>query len=104
MKPTVILINTARGSIIDADALSRALQSGQIAAAALDVTDLEPIPTDSALLQLDNLIITPHIGSASRPTRMKMAEMALANLIAGLNGDHLPYYVNPEVYASSVFK
>lgn len=104
MKPTAILINTARGAIVDADALSRALQSGQIAAAALDVTDPEPIPTDSVLLQLDNLIVTPHIGSASRPTRMKMAEMALANLIAGLKGDRLPYCVNPEVYASSAFK
>jgi glyoxylate reductase len=98
MKPTAILINTARGAIVDPDALYRALQSGQIAAAALDVTDPEPIPLDSPLLQLDNLIITPHIGSASRPTRVKMAEMALANLVAGLKGDCLPYCVNPEVY------
>jgi glyoxylate reductase len=98
MKPTAILINTARGAMVDPDALYRALRSGQIAGAALDVTDPEPIPMDSPLLQLENLIITPHIGSASRPTREKMAAMALENLMAGLKGERLPYCVNPEVY------
>jgi glyoxylate reductase len=100
MKPTAILINTARGAMVDPEALYRALQSGQIAGAALDVTDPEPMPLDSPLLNLENLIITPHIGSASRPTRAKMAAMAVENLMAGLKGDRLPYCVNPEVYSS----
>jgi glyoxylate reductase len=98
MQPTAVLINTARGSIVDQDALYRALASSQIAAAALDVTDPEPIPADSLLLKLDNLIITPHIASASRQTREKMAMMAIANLIAGLKGDRLPHCVNSEIY------
>ncbi|MBW4623168.1 MAG: D-glycerate dehydrogenase [Cyanosarcina radialis HA8281-LM2] len=97
MKPTAILINTSRGGIVDPDALHRALSSGQIAAAAIDVTEPEPIPTDSPLLGLDNLIIAPHIASASRQTRQKMAQMAIDNLIAGLQGDRLPHCVNPEV-------
>jgi glyoxylate reductase len=98
MKSSAILINTARGSIVDSDALYRALVQGTIAGAAIDVTEPEPIPNDSPLLTLDNLIITPHIGSASRPTREKMAMMAAANLIAGLQGDRLPNCVNPQVY------
>jgi glyoxylate reductase len=98
MKRSAILINTARGAIVDPDALYLALSSGQIAGAALDVTEPEPIPTNSPLLSLENLIITPHIGSASIQTRQKMAEMAIANLIAGLKGDRLHYCVNPEVY------
>lgn len=98
MKPTAILINTARGQIVDPDALYHALSEGQIASAALDVTEPEPIPMNSPLLTLNNLIISPHIGSASRQTREKMANMAIANLIAGLKGETLPYCVNPEVY------
>lgn len=100
MKRSAILINTARGQVVDPDALYQALSSGKIAGAALDVTEPEPIPTDSPLLTLDNLIIAPHIGSASRQTREKMAKMAIANLIAGLKGDRLPYCVNAEVYRS----
>lgn len=99
MKQNAILINTARGSIVDADALYRALTSGRISGAALDVTDPEPIPLDSPLLTLDNIIITPHIGSASRQTRDKMAMMAASNLAAGLKGEKLPYCVNPQVYS-----
>lgn len=99
MQPSAILINTARGTIVDPDALYRALTNGQIAAAALDVTEPEPIPADSPLLTLNNLIITPHIASASRQTREKMAQMAIANLIAGLQGDRLPHCVNPEIYS-----
>ncbi|QSJ17528.1 D-glycerate dehydrogenase [Nostoc sp. UHCC 0702] len=99
MKPEAILINTARGTVVDPDALYRALASGKIAAAAVDVTEPEPIPQDSLLLTMDNLIITPHIGSASRQTRSKMARMAIANLIAGLKGYSLPYCVNPEIYS-----
>jgi glyoxylate reductase len=98
MKSSAILINTARGSIVDPNALYRALVQGEIAGAAIDVTEPEPIPHDSPLLTLENLIITPHIGSASRPTREKMAMMAAANLIAGLQGDRLPHCVNPQVY------
>ncbi|MBE9179895.1 D-glycerate dehydrogenase [Oculatella sp. LEGE 06141] len=98
MKRSAILVNTARGAIVDPDALHRALTQGDIAAAALDVTEPEPIPTASPLLTLENLIVTPHIGSASRQTREKMAQMAIANLMAGLGGDRLPHCVNPEVY------
>lgn len=98
MKASAILINTARGAIVDPVALYQALTTGQIAGAALDVTDPEPIPADSPLLTLDSLIITPHIGSASIQARRKMAEMAIANLMAGLKGDPLPHCVNPQVY------
>lgn len=100
MQSSAILINTARGTIVDPDALYRALTNGQIAAAALDVTEPEPIPADSPLLKLNNLIITPHIASASRQTREKMAQMAISNLIAGLQGDRLPHCVNPEIYVN----
>lgn len=96
MQRSAVLINTARGIIVDPNALYRALSQGQIAAAALDVTEPEPIPADSPLLTLENLIIAPHIGSASRQTREKMAMMAIENLIAGLKGDRLPHCINPE--------
>jgi glyoxylate reductase len=98
MKRSAILINTARGPIVDHAALYRALKTGQIAFAAVDVTDPEPLPMDSPLLELDNIIITPHIASASIQTRTKMATMAASNLIAGLNGEQLPHCANPEVY------
>ena len=98
MKSSAIVINTARGAIVDPEALYQALSNGQIAAAALDVTKPEPIPMDSPLLSLDNLIITPHIGSATYQTRSQMATMAVNNLIAGLLGKRLPYCVNPQVY------
>jgi glyoxylate reductase len=78
--------------------LARALRGGTIFAAALDVTDPEPIPVDDPLLSLDNCLVVPHIASASRATRSKMAEMAAANLLAGVRGDRLPTPVNPEVY------
>jgi glyoxylate reductase len=98
MKPSGILINTARGPIVDPDALYRALSSGTIAYAALDVTEPEPIKPDHRLLSLSNIIVTPHIASASFQTRNKMATMAAANLIAGLKGERLPNCVNPQVY------
>jgi glyoxylate reductase len=98
LKSTAILINTARGPIVEPEALYRALSEGKIAYAALDVTEPEPIPEDSPLLTLDNIIVTPHLGSASMQTRTKMATMAAANLAAGLNGERLPNCVNPEVY------
>lgn len=95
MKPTAVLINTARGPIVDPDALYAALAGGVIAAAGLDVTDPEPIPEDSPLLALDNIVVVPHIGSASVVTRGKMAQMAAENLVAGLKGERPPYCVNP---------
>jgi glyoxylate reductase len=101
MKPSAILINTARGPVVDPQALYQALKEQRIFAAALDVTEPEPIPLDSPLLELDNLIIVPHIASASRSTREKMATMAAENLIAGLKGERLPNCVNPEVYLSA---
>jgi glyoxylate reductase len=98
MKPTAVLVNTSRGPVVDGAALATALRDGQIFAAGLDVTDPEPIPTDDPLLSLDNCLVVPHIASASHATRSKMAEMAAANLLAGLHGERLPTPVNPEVY------
>jgi glyoxylate reductase len=95
MKPTAILVNTSRGPVIDQSALAQALQNGVIAAAALDVTDPEPIAPDDPLLSLDNCLVVPHIASASRATRGKMASMAAANLIAGVRGEPLPHQVEP---------
>jgi len=97
MKPTAILINTSRGPVVDQKALYEALKSGRIFAAAIDVTEVEPISPDDALLALDNVIITPHIASASFTTREKMALMAAENLLAGLRGETPPNCVNPEV-------
>ena len=101
MKSTAILINTARGSVVDPRALYAALRDGEILAAGLDVTEPEPIPLDDPLLTLDNCVIMPHIASASVATRAKMAEMAVDNVIAGLQGRPLPTCVNPEVYQQS---
>jgi glyoxylate reductase len=101
MKPTAIIVNTSRGPVVDGAALATALRDGQIFAAALDVTDPEPIPNDDPLLSLDNCLVVPHIASASHATRSKMAEMAAANLLAGLRDERLPTPVNPEVYERS---
>jgi len=98
MKPTTIMINTARGSVVNTDALIEALQNNQILAAGLDVTDPEPLPPDHPLYQLPNCFITPHIGSATVNTRRVMAGIAIRNLKAGIQGKPLPYCVNPEVY------
>lgn len=98
MKPTSVLVNTARGEVIDAGALYQALVNRQIAYAALDVTDPEPIPPDDPLLDLENCIVVPHMASASVATRNRMAVMAADNLIAGLRGERLPHCLNPEVY------
>jgi lactate dehydrogenase-like 2-hydroxyacid dehydrogenase len=98
MKPTAVLINAARGPIVDTSALVQALREGWIAAAALDVTDPEPLPPDHPLLALPNCIIVPHVGSATVTTRERMSVMAAENLLAGLRGERLPYCVNPEVY------
>lgn len=98
MKPSAILVNTSRGPVVDGQALYEALKAKKIFAAALDVTDPEPLPMDSPLLELDNLVIAPHIASASKPTRDKMSLMAAENLLAGLNDQRLPTCVNPEIY------
>jgi glyoxylate reductase len=90
MKPTAILVNTARGGVVDQDALYQALVDGTIGGAALDVTTPEPLPSDHPLLKLPNVVIVPHLGSATIGTRGRMAEMAVDNLIAGLNGKPLP--------------
>jgi glyoxylate reductase len=91
-------VNTSRGPVVDHDALYRALTEHRIFAAGLDVTEPEPLNLDSPLLQLDNCIVLPHLGSASKWTRDEMARLAAENLLAGLRGSRLPHCVNPEVY------
>jgi glyoxylate reductase len=98
MKPSVVLINTSRGPVVDLNALYEALQEKRIFGAGLDVTEPEPLPLDSPLLTLNNMVIVPHIASASKTTREKMSWMAAQNLIAGLKGERLPNCVNPQVY------
>ncbi|MBL8061391.1 MAG: D-glycerate dehydrogenase [Anaerolineales bacterium] len=98
MKSNAVLVNTARGGVVDQTALYVALKSKRIFAAALDVTDPEPLPMDSPLLELENCIIVPHLGSASKWTRDQMSLLAAQNLIAGLNGERLPHCANPDVY------
>ena len=97
MKPTAVLINTSRGPVVDQAALADALERDVIWAAALDVTDPEPIPMDDRLVGRDDCLIVPHIASASRATRGKMAAMAAANLVAGARGEPLPTPVPPPV-------
>lgn len=98
MKPGATLVNIARGGLVDHDALAKALSSGQIGRAALDVTDPEPIPVDHPLVSMPNCIVIPHLGSASVRTRLAMATRALENLTVGLEGRPLQWCVNPEVY------
>jgi glyoxylate reductase len=98
MKPTAILINTARGPVVDQRALVRALNEGWIAGAGLDVAEVEPIPPGDALMRAPNAVLLPHIGSASHATRERMADMAVDNVLAGLRGERLPNCVNPELY------
>ena len=98
MKPNAVLVNTSRGPVVDMEALYEALKAKRLFAAGLDVTEPEPLPLDHPLLTLDNVIIVPHIASASTVARDKMAWMAAQNLIAGLRGHHLPNCVNPQAY------
>lgn len=93
MRSDAMLINMARGPVVQTDALLEALTNKTIAAAALDVTDPEPLPRDHPLLKLSNLVITPHLGSASDATRRRMMEMTVDNLNAGLTGNPLPYQI-----------
>jgi glyoxylate reductase len=93
MKPSAFLVNTARGGVVDQTALRLALLAGEIAGAALDVTDPEPLPADDPLLEAPNLLVVPHVGSATVRTRERMAEMAVENLLAALAGRPMPYPV-----------
>jgi glyoxylate reductase len=95
MKPTAILVNTSRGPIIDQDALATALREGRLGAAALDVTDPEPLPADHPLLEAPNLLVVPHIGSATKTARAAMADRAVDNLLAALDDRPMPYRVDP---------
>lgn len=97
MKPTAYLVNTARGPVVDTGALARALHAGELAGAALDVTDPEPLPSDHPLLDAPNLLVVPHIASATHATRGRMADIAVDNLLAGLAGEPMPHSVNPEI-------
>lgn len=101
MKETAILVNTARGGVVDTAALVKALQNRQIGGAALDVTDPEPISAEHPLVHLPNCIVVPHLGSATWPVREKMGMLAADNLLAGLRGDRLPNCVNPAVYGNA---
>lgn len=98
MKPTAVLINAARGPVVDTDALVTALKDGEIFAAALDVTEPEPLPADHPLVSLPNAIVVPHIASASVSTRNRMAALAANNLLDGLNGERPAGLVNAEVF------
>ncbi len=98
MKPSAILINVARGPVVDSRALYAALSEGWIRGAALDVTDPEPIPADDPLLTLENLVITPHVGSATVAARRATCLLAARNLVAGLKGQRLESCANPELY------
>jgi glyoxylate reductase len=96
MKPTAVLVNTSRGPVVDEKALVRALREGWIAGAGLDVYEREPRPAPG-LTRLKNVVLAPHIGSASMETRLKMSNMAAENCVAGLTGRRPPNLLNPEV-------
>ena len=98
MKPNAIFINTARGGLVDPDALLWAVRERKIAGAGLDVFETEPIPEGHPLLNEPSVIITPHIASASKNTRARMALLAAENIIAAIEGKRIPYCANPEVY------
>jgi len=97
MKPTAYLVNTSRGAVVDEAALLEALQEKRIEGAGLDVYENEPILTPG-LTALDNVVLMPHVGSATVETRLKMARMAADNLLAGLRGERPAHVVNPEVW------
>lgn len=98
MKPGAVLVNTARGGIVDEQALAQALTSGALYAAGIDVFEREPVAADNPLLGLPNVVVAPHIGSASVHTRSAMADLAVDNALAALRGEPMPHCANPEVY------
>ena len=98
MKTSAVLVNASRGPVVDPDALYDALKHGVIAAAALDVTEPEPMPGNHKLLTLPNCLVVPHLASGSFATRGKMASIAAQNLFAGMRGEPLPSFVNPDAY------
>jgi glyoxylate reductase len=98
MKRDAVLVNTARGGIVDEAALALALREGRLCAAGVDVFEREPVAHDNPLLALSNVVVAPHIGSATRATRMRMADLAVDNALAALDGRAMPHCVNPEVY------
>jgi glyoxylate reductase len=100
MKKSAILVNASRGPIVDEKALVRALKAGRIAGAGLDVYENEPVLAPG-LAQLPNVVLTPHVGSGTYATRLKMSNMAVANCIAGLTGQRPPNLLNPEVSRSA---
>jgi len=104
LQPHAILINTARGGIVDEAALAEWLRTKRLAAAALDVFAQEPLPQTSPLVGLPNVVLSPHIGSASVATRARMVELALANLLAGLAFERLPRCANPQVYETPAYR
>jgi phosphoglycerate dehydrogenase-like enzyme len=95
MREDAWLVNVARGSLVDTDALVAALEAGEIAGCGLDVTDPEPLPADHPLARAPGVVITPHIGSASRQARAAMADLAVDNLLAALDGEPMPAAVAP---------
>jgi glyoxylate reductase len=97
MKPDAVLVNTARGPIVDQDALFGALVAKRIGGAALDVFAEEPLPVDHPLLALENVVVSPHVGSATYETRARMTDLAVDNLLAFFRGERPPAPVNPEV-------
>jgi glyoxylate reductase len=99
MKKTAVFVNTSRGPLVDQPALAAALRSGTIFAAGLDVTDPEPLPPEHELYALPNCVIAPHVASATIDTRNAMARLCANNLLAGVRGEPLPHWVNPDAAA-----
>ena len=99
MKPGAILVNSSRGGLVDQEALLVALDNGRLRAAALDVTDPEPLPADHPLVGRDDVVVIPHIGSNTLATRVKMGRMCSQNLLAALGGERMPWVIDPAVYS-----
>ncbi|QFU77450.1 D-glycerate dehydrogenase [Halioglobus maricola] len=98
MKSGAVLVNTARGGIVDEEALADALRAGDLYAAGIDVFESEPVQAENPLLSLPNVVVAPHIGSATMTTRARMADLAVDNALAALAGERMPHCFNPAVY------